>query len=278
VFEVYCAAAPEIPHVLDEIGRLRELTFRAAGEGTGMASDLDRFDRHYLHLFVWHRESREIVGAYRIARADLVVAQHGVDGLYTRTLFRYEAALLNRLAPALELGRSFVRPEYQRDHTALLLLWRGICAFVEQHPHYRVLFGAVSISARYSDRTREMLRRFLEQNHLHRDLAALVEPRHPFVPRDGVPAAAIPSATGDADALAARFERDGRGMPVLLRQYLKLNARALGFNVDPSFGDVLDALMMVDLLEVDPRMLRRYFGPAASQRFLEHHRAAPHAA
>lgn len=277
-YDVYCAAAAEIPHALEEIGRLRELTFRAVGEGTGTASDLDRFDGHYLHLFAWHREAREVVGAYRIARTDLVVADRGVDGLYTRTLFRYDAALLHGLPPALELGRSFVRPEYQRDHSALLLLWKGICAFVERHPQYRLLFGAVSISARYSDRTREMLLRFLEQNHLHHDLAALVTSRHPFAARDGASMPAVPRTVEDADQLAARFERDGRGMPVLLRQYLKLNARALGFNVDPTFGDVLDALMMVDLLDVDARILKRYFGPSGARLFLERHRATPHAA
>jgi putative hemolysin len=277
-FDVYCAAAEQIPSVLEEIGRLRELSFRAVGEGTGASSDLDTFDNHYLHLFLWRPQSREVVGAYRIGQTDQIVASRGLHALYTRTLFRYEAALLNRLPPALELGRSFVRPEYQRDHNALLLLWRGVCRFVQLHPHYRLLFGAVSISARYSDRTRTMLLRFLEQNHLHHDLAGLVESRHPYAREGREPLPAVPATLDDADALAARFEHDGRGMPVLLRQYLKLNARVLGFNLDPSFGDVLDALMMVDLLDVDPRILRRYFGPAGARTFLERHRAAPHAA
>jgi putative hemolysin len=276
--DVYCAAAADLPHVLEEIGRLRELSFRAAGEGTGASSDLDTFDGHYLHLFVWSPQSREVVGGYRLGRADAIVASRGVQGLYTRTLFRYDAALTSRLPPALELGRSFVRPEYQRDHSALLLLWRGICAYVQRHPQYRLLFGAVSISARYSDRTRTMLLRFLEQNHLHHDLAGLVAAEHPY-PRVGrEPLPTVPNTIDDADALAARFEGDGRGMPVLLRHYLKLNARALGFSVDPSFGDVLDALMMVDLLDVDARLLRRYFGPAGARTFLEHHRSTPRAA
>jgi putative hemolysin len=277
-FDVYCAPAAHIPHVLEEIGRLRELSFRAVGEGTGAPSDLDAFDEHYLHLFVWSPRSREVIGAYRIGCADAIVAARGVSGLYTRTLFRYDAALLNRLPPAVELGRSFVRPEYQRDPHALLLLWRGICGFVQRHPQYRLLFGAVSISARYSDRTRAMLLRFLEQNHLHHELAGLVESEHPYR-RDGrEPLPAIPNAIDEADALAMRFEQDGRGMPVLLRQYLKLNARVLGFNVDPSFGDALDALMVVDLLDVDSRILRRYFGPTGARIFLDHHRSARHAA
>jgi putative hemolysin len=274
-FDVYCAEASQIPHVLDEIGRLRELSFRFVGEGTGRPSDIDAFDGHYLHLFVWNRNSREVVGAYRLGRADLIAASTGVQGLYTRTLFRYDEALLKRLPPALELGRSFVSLEYQRDHSALLLLWKGICAFVQRHPQYRLLFGAVSISARYSDRTREMLMRFLEQNHLDRDLAELVSSCHPYSPV-GAPSSMrtpIPPTIEGVDALTARFERDGRRMPVLLRQYLKLNARVLGFNVDPSFADVLDALMMVDLLQVDSRILRRYFGPTGARAYLQHHRA-----
>jgi putative hemolysin len=278
-FDVYCADAGQIPHILDEIGRLRERAFRAVGEGTGRPSDLDPFDRHYLHLFVWNRKTAEVVGAYRIGRADRIVASTGVSGLYTRTLFRYDETLLNRLPPALELGRSFVRPEYQRDHSALLLLWKGICAFVQRHPDYRVLFGAVSISARYTDRTRHMLMRFLEQNHLHRQLAELVSSHHPYSPTrtHGASPAETPRTLEEADALAEQFERDGRGMPVLLRQYLKLNARVLGFNVDPSFGDVLDALMMVDLLQVDLRILRRYFG-SSMRTFLEYHTPTSHAA
>jgi putative hemolysin len=276
--DVYCAEADEIPRLLDEIGRLRERSFRAVGEGTGKPSDRDAFDARYLHLFVWNHQSREVVGAYRIGCTDRIVAATGVHGLYTRTLFRYDETLLARLPPALELGRSFVRAEYQRDHAALLLLWKGICAFVKRHPRYRVLFGAVSISARYTDRTRTMLMRFLEQNHLHRQLAELVSSHHPYSPGDVASSAGVPQTVEDADALAGTFERDGRGMPVLLRQYLKLNARVLGFNVDPMFGGVLDALMMVDLLEVDARILRRYFGAAEARAFVDYHVSPSHAA
>jgi putative hemolysin len=262
--QVYCAEAGQIPAVLAEIGRLRELAYRAVGEGTGTRTDIDRFDTHYHHLFLWNHLRREVVGGYRIGRSDLIVAAAGVEGLYTRTLFRYDQGLLQRLPPALELGRSFVRVEYQRNHTPLLLLWKGICAFIARHPQYRVLFGAVSISARYSDRTREMLMAFLEQNHLDRALAELVSPenaRWSTRPKDA-PVGRVPSTVEDIDSLVSKLEKDGQGIPVLLRHYLKLNARLLAFNVDSAFGHALDALMTVDLARVDPRILRRYFGSA----------------
>ena len=271
--QVYCAEADRVPATLDEIGRLREIAFRAVGEGTGLPRDLDRFDEQYVHLFLWHPERREVVGAYRMGLTDRLIEASGVGGLYTRTLFRYDRRLLERLPPALELGRSFVRLEYQRNHAALLLLWRGICAFVSRHPRYRVLLGAVSISARYHDRTRDLLVRFLEQNHRHDELAALVSacnPHSPRLPRCSLDAA-VPRTVQETDRRVAALEGAGRGMPVLLRQYLKLNARVLAFNIDPAFGDALDALMMVDLTEVDRRILDRYFGSADAQSFLAFH-------
>jgi putative hemolysin len=279
--QVYCAEACQIPHVLGEIGRLRELTYRAVGEGTGLPADIDSFDARYHHLFVWNQSRREVVGAYRVGRTDVIVASGGVDGLYTRTLFRYDVQLLQRLPPALELGRSFVRAEYQRNHTALLLLWQGICAFIARHPQYRMLFGAVSISARYSDRTRALLKSFLEQNHLDGALAELISSQNPSESvRPPTAALGVPQTVQEVDALVSALESDGRRMPVLLRQYLKLNARLLGFNVDPAFGDALDALMIVDLTKVDARILRRYFGSANARAFLDYHGAqsTPHAA
>jgi putative hemolysin len=273
-FQVFCAAAPEIPRVLNEIGRLRASAYRSVGEGSDRTIDLDRFDGQYLHLFSWDRGRRLVVGAYRIGRTDEIVAAGGVDGLYTRTLFRYDRRLIDSLSPALELGRSFVRAEYQRSYAALLLLWKGIGRFVVQHPEYRVLFGPVSISARYSDSSHAMLKAFLEQNHCDGSLGELVEAVHPFAPRSEAtaPMASVPATIEEADRLIATLESDGKGMPVLLRQYLKLNARLIGFNVDPDFGDAVDALMMVDLPTVDPAILGRYLGPHDADRFLAHHR------
>jgi putative hemolysin len=271
-FQVFLAEANRIPVALREIGRLREVTYSAVGEGTGRQLDLDSFDEQYLHLFSWDRARKRIVGAYRIGRTDRIMATAGVEGLYTRTLFRYDERLIARLSPALELGRSFVRAEYQKNYNALLLLWKGIGRFVATHPEYRVLFGPVSISCRYSDCSHRLLMAFLQQNHLDSDLADLVEAINPRVVNPA-PARAIPRSVEEANRLVTEAESDGKGVPILLRQYLKLNAKLLGFNVDPQFGDALDALMMVDLTTVDAAILNRYLGRQATAEFLTRHRA-----
>ena len=246
--DVFCAPAEAIPHVLHEIGRLRAMTFREAGEDSGRAIDLDRFDRHYLHLFAWDRERRHVAGAYRIGLADEILATHGIDGLYTATLFRYDPRLLDQLPPALELGRAFVRREYQRRSNALMLLWKGVAQVAMRAGKYRVLFGAVSVSSQYDPVSQQLLREFLVAQH-GSEMAALVSGLNP-------PSAAYPSG-GACPTRPA--------MPVLLRQYLQLNARVLGFNVDRAFGGALDVLMMVDLADVDPAILRRYFGGRQSE-------------
>ena len=275
-FSVFCASADRIPHTLREIGRLRELTYRAVGEGTGRDRDIDTFDARYLHLFLWDTSAQCVVGAYRVGRTDAIVESEGVDGLYTRTLYRYNRAFLQRLGTALELGRSFVRQEYQRSHLPLLLLWKGIGRFVSQHPEYRVLFGPVSISARYTNASKALLMAFLEHHHLARDLSALVEPRNPpkFRRTRDVFEATTAEMLEDINRRVAYLEPDGKGMPVLLRQYLKLNARLLGFSIDSQFGDTLDALMMVDLTMVDRATLDRCLGKDAAVHFLAHHQRA----
>jgi putative hemolysin len=251
---------------LQEIGRLRAITFAAAGEGSGRAVDLDRFDDHYLHLFAWDRARRQIAGAYRIGLTDQILASHGVAGLYTSTLFHYNEALVRDLPPALELGRAFVTRAYQKRSNVLMLLWKGIAALITRAPHYRVLFGPVSISSRYGSMSQELLRAFLVAHHQSPwsgRVAPVAPPRRITLPRavDG----RVSRSLDDVDRMVAALEADGKGVPVLLRQYLRLNAKVLGFNVDAAFGDALDALMLVDLADVDPAILRRYFGARQSE-------------
>src|SRR5579863_6123918 len=164
-FSVYLAEARRIPLGLQEIGRLREIAFRAAGEGTGQPADLDRFDPYYLHLFLWNKEKREIVGGYRMGEVPRILTRFGQKGLYTDSLFKFKWGFFARIGPSLELGRSFIRPEYQRAYAPLLLLWKGIGAFVARHPEYSTLIGAVSVSNRYSPASRELIVRYFEKQN-----------------------------------------------------------------------------------------------------------------
>lgn len=275
---VLYGSARQLPNVLREIGRLRESTFRLVGEGTGREIDLDRFDEHYLHLFVWNAEARHIVGAYRMGQTDVLLKRFGAAGLYTSTLFRFRPRLLDQLTPALELGRSFVIPGYQRDYAPLLLLWRGIGRFVALHPRYRRLFGAVSISDEFQTMTKQLLMAFLKVHSSDTELAALVQPKNPpkvqrFRDADERRLATLVSDVADVEELVGEIESNRRNVPVLLRQYLKLNAKLLGFNIDSDFGDVLDGLLLVDLTTVEVAILNRYLGKDGAAGFLKHHSA-----
>ena len=274
--EVYHASARQIPSILLEIGRLREITFRQVKEGTGCARDLDAFDQHYQHLFIWNREKRELVGAYRLGQTDLILRSHGPRGLYTTTLFAYRRKLLEKIGPALELGRSFVRIEYQKSFLPLLLLWKGVARYVARHPSYRYLFGPVSVSNEYQALSRHLMVAFLKKQHFLPDWARWVRPRRPLR-ADPLTALKVRQAQPvlvdlqEVDALIADIEPDLKGLPVLLRQYIRLGGKLLAFNVDQAFSDVLDGLILVDLAETDPTLLSKYMGAEECARFRAFH-------
>jgi putative hemolysin len=275
-FAVYAAQASEIPHLLQEVGRLREVTFREAGEGTGKRWDLDRFDRHYWHLLLWNKTKNELVGGYRAGNTAEIIAEHGINGLYTNTLFRYDERLFEKMGTALELGRSFVRPEYQREYAPLLLLWKAIARFVTLRPETPVLFGAVSISNTYNRASRELIYSFFEARKQGDELAGLVTPRRPFRPaRMGRwDCRAVSHVLRDLDELSAPItdvETDGKGLPILLKQYAKVGGKLLGFNVDRKFSDVLDGLVVVDLRHTERVVLERYMGRESVAGFRRHH-------
>ena len=270
------AWAQQIPSVMQEIGRLREITFRRAHEGTGRSIDLDRFDNYYLHLFVWSKESQNVVGAYRIGQTDKIIEKHGVKGLYTHTLFAYQKELFDQIGPALELGRSFVRPEYQKSYSPLLLLWKGIGHFTAMHPEYKTLFGPVSINNQYDSLSRQLIALFLENNNFLSDFSVKIRARNPFRSA-GIKSSDLKQTSivvrdiEEVSELVREIETEHTGVPVLLRQYLKLGGKLLGFNVDPDFGDVLDGLLLVDLTKTERRILERYLGKDGAENFLRLH-------
>ena len=268
-FDVFLSPAEAIPAVLHEIGRLREISFRSVGEGSGKPLDLDHHDRTYLHLFLWDREARAVAGAYRLGRTDFLLSEFGAEGLYTSTLFQLDQPFLDHLNPGLELGRSFVAPDYQRSIHPLSLLWRGISSFVARFPRYARLFGPVSISDDYSPISQELIVRFLRDQRRNASLSGSVRPLNPYagIDLDGAGISERFSSIEDVSAAVSRVEPDGKGVPVLIRQYLKLNATLLEFNVDPDFANVLDALVLVDLREAADETLVRYMGKETLQAF-----------
>jgi putative hemolysin len=274
-FKVVIAAADEIPNLLVEIGRCRELTYRAVGEGTGKALDLDEFDRHYRHLILWHAADRRLAGAYRLAATSDVLASQGIKGLYTSTLFHYAPEFFDRIGPALELGRSFICADYQKHYSPLLLLWKGIANYVQRRPECAVLFGAVSISSDYQSLSRSLIVDYLK-GHLANELAGLVRPRRGFHRHLPLPkhVKLLGRLIGSVDELSASvqdLELDGKGLPVLIRQYMKLGGQFLGFNVDPHFSNALDALVFADLRVAAAPMLERVMGRAGAQAFRSYH-------
>ncbi len=277
-YSVYVASQSRVPRVLLEIGRLREVCFRSVGEGSGAARDLDRYDEWYMHLFAWDNQLRRIAGAYRLCMTDVALRQQGSDALYTRELFHYEPDLLDRLPPVVELGRSFVCPQYQGAGGGLAVLWRGIGQLLARRPRYRALLGPVSVSAQYSDASRQLIASVLHSGSFRHKLSSYVRARRP------VDAAAVVSVM-DVAALSKRvseFESDDKGLPVLVREYVRLGGKFLSFSIDPGFQDAMDGLVVVELDQTQRRLLQMYMGRDGYDTFTaarpEHARAVPTAA
>ncbi len=271
----YVARARQIPAVLTEIGRLREETFRNAGEGTGQAKDIDTFDASYEHIFLWHCKRCEIVGSYRLAKTTCILPEQGVQGLYTSTLFRYDAKFFQHLGPAVELGRSFVRLEYQKEYAPLLVLWKAICKFVARDPQHAILFGAVSISKEYNTSTRSLIVEWLRQHSCSEALKGLASARHPYGIRGEAEILRFAQSASSLEGLSeavAEIDPQGKGLPVLLRHYLKLGGVAVAFHIDMNFAGVLDVLFLVDLRKADSTSIRRFMGEEEYRSFCDFHR------
>lgn len=254
-YSVFCAPTMKIPNVLNEIGRLRELTFRAVGEGTNRSIDLDEFDLYYDHLFIWDNDERRIVGAYRVGKGKEIMEGYGVKGFYINTLFKIRKAMLPVLYESIELGRSFIVEEYQRKPLPLFMLWKGILYFLIKHPEYRYLIGPVTISGKYSEVSKELIMKFIMRNHWDRELAMCVAPRSKYRvvtndPDVDVMVEASGKDIGALDKFIGDIEPSNDKLPVLLKKYISLNGRLIGFNIDPKFNMCLDGLLILDLFDV----------------------------
>jgi hypothetical protein len=275
-YSVFVTTADRSAAIMREIGRLREVSFRDVGEGTRSSLDVDDFDDHYLQLFLWNHTTQEIAGAYRMGLTNEILNRQGPAGLYSTTLFDYKPLFFNQLSNALELGRSFIRTEYQRKFGCLSLLWRGIGEFVGRNPRYRYLFGPVSISRNYHTISRNLMVAFLSRHSMDTRMARLVRPRRPVKLLRSVIKSTSFSGLGkdaidDISLLVSELEKDSKGIPTLIKHYLKLNGQFLAFNLDKAFADVIDGLIWVDLLKTEPKIVERFMGTKGALNFYSAH-------
>ena len=273
-YEVYCAPFDSLGLIMDEIAIAREVTFREVGEGTGFSKDSDEFDPHYQHLFLWDKANSRVAGAYRVGFVDDIVAEHGVVGLYSRSLYRYDEAFVKRIGAAIEMGRSFIHPNYQRKPIALNLLWRGIGRILVNNPKYHTLFGSVSVSREYSDLARSLIADTLLTNFKANEFSELVKPLTPHKVKNRVWSSEILNELANIKMLGKLIGRcdPGKAVPVLLRHYLSLSGKMVCFNIHADFNDSLEGLIIVDARNTHPKTLTRFMGVEGYNTFNELHK------
>jgi len=267
-FDLLLVRGAESPALMHELGRIREIAFRAAGQGTGRTLDLSPEDRHYHHLLLWDRDAARLAGAYRVGMVEEILKSHGSTGLYLNQVFKVRPGFYRRVSPAIELSRSFVIPDYQRDKLALAALWKGLGAAAARH-RIRTLFGSVTISNQHHPATRALLVEYLRRNHS--DTAAmrrLIRARHPFQPLSQHHLRIAATYDGEPierlSPLVEKLEAGQRGIPPLMRYYCSLGAKFLACHVEPAFADALYCLLRVDLACLPPAYKRRFFRSATS--------------
>ncbi len=278
-YEVYVCPSGRIPNIIQEIGRLREITFREVGEGTNKKIDLDHFDLYYNHLFIWDKDENRLVGSYRLGKGKDIFYGYGVKGFYLSTLFKIKKEFYPILEESIELGRSFISKEYQNKPLSLFLLWKGILYFLLKNPEYRYLIGPVSISNNFSQFSSSLIVDFLIKNHFNRDLADLVTPKKKFrIQFDKLDSEILLSkhnSIKSLDNLISDIEINHSKVPVMLRQYIALNSKLIGFNVDPKFSNCLDGFLIVDLKDVPEEKIRMLSKELiAQEELLKRNRAA----
>ncbi|WP_133012308.1 GNAT family N-acyltransferase [Marinomonas flavescens] len=250
--------------IMKEIGRLREISFRKVGEGTGERSDLDKFDQHYRHLILWDEEELEIVGAYRIGEVARYMKEDNQNRIYSAELFRYSCDMEPYFEQGIELGRSFIQPKYWGKRS-LDYLWYGIGAYLNRHPDIRYMFGPVSLSNSYPQIAKDFIVSFYtlyfsDKEHLAKSFTPYqVNPEHTEI------ISGLFSGTSyeeDFKILKEQLGHFGASVPTLFKQYSELceegGVRFLDFGVDADFGYCVDGLVLVDLNTVKEAKRKRY--------------------
>ena len=258
---VFCSPPDQIPNILIELGRLREITYREVGEGTGKPCDLDEFDKYYHQLFIWDDTEKCLIGGYRVGYGRQIVESYGIKGFYISTLFHIKDEFAPVLNLSIELGRSFIVKSHQKKPLSLFLLWKGILQVLVRNPEYRYLIGPVSISNEYRELSKALTVEFLKKNYYNREFAAFVTPRKKFVPETNpvIKKRVFHKSTGNKVTLLDNFIQafdPSFQTPVLLKKYLSVNSEVIGFNVDPLFNNCLDVLIITDILDIPEETIK----------------------
>ena len=278
-YEVYLAPAIKLPNILREIGRLREITFREVGEGTNEAIDLDTFDTYYHHMFLWDTNKKVVAGAYRMGLGSKIFEKYGIDGFYLQDLFRFEPELYKMMSQSIELGRAFIIKEFQQKPMPLFLLWKGIVHTTLRFPEHKFLIGGVSISNQFSNFSKSLMIEFMKSHYYDPYVAQYVHPKKEFKVKlkDADKDFVFDATAADLqkfDKIIDEIEPGSLRMPVLLKKYIKQNARLVGFNVDPLFNNAVDGLMYIkiaDLPESTVRPVMEEFQLELERKFMENH-------
>ncbi len=254
-YVVYFSPSKHLPNIMLEIARLREIAFRAIGEGTQKNMDIDRYDAYYHQLFLWDKQQNTIAGGYRIGLGKNIYQQYGLSGFYVASMFVVEKPAHHILARGLELGRAFVCPEYQQKPLPLFLLWKGIREVAKIEEGHDYMFGCVSISNAFNKRSKSIMISFLRRYYFDNVLSQHIHPRKPFTLRGNLRALkreidGIQNNIKALDKLIAQQQPDGLHVPILLKKYLKQNARLVAFNIDPTFNNCLDGLMYIAIKDL----------------------------
>lgn len=261
-FDCFCTSVNQIPNIIREIGRLREISFRAVGEGTNKSIDMDHYDLYYKHLFLWDRENQKIVGAYRIGNGNEIMHEHGKSGLYLNSLFKISNELTAMLSNSLELGRSFVSAEYQKSSRALFLLWKGVLVYSSKIKGTQYLIGPVSISGRYNKTSKMLMGQFLTEHFFDSEIAQYIKPRKKVRFPYSITKPNLESLKGetldDLDRIIDAIEPGQIKLPVLLKKYLKQKAKIVGFNTDPKFSNALDGFIVLKLADLDKTFVKDF--------------------
>ena len=254
-YEVFLAKKEIIPNLLNEIGRLREITFREVGEGSNNSVDLDPFDEYYYHLFLWDNESKKIAGAYRMGMGAEIFKAHGINGFYLQDLFRFEPELYEMMSQSIEMGRAFVIKEYQLRPMPLFLLWKGIVHCTLRFPEHKFLIGGVSISNKFSNFSKSLMIEFMKSNYYDPYVAQYIRPKKEFKVKlnDADKDIVFDESEADLnkfDKIIDELEPESLRLPVLIKKYIKQNARVVAFNVDPLFNNAIDGLMYIRIADL----------------------------